>query len=65
MKSCDFLYKTTRIAFFLMAFVVIWHLIAPEDYRVLTGIGQKIWAMAGLSLYVVIMLEQRRRRLEQ
>lgn len=61
MKTSDFLYKTARLVFFVMAFVVIWHLFAPQDWHALTEIGRKIWAMAGLGLYVVIMIERHRR----
>lgn len=62
MKNCDLLYVVANVVFFLMAIVVLWHGCAPEDYRVLTEMGRKIWAMAGLSLYVVILLERRRRQ---
>lgn len=61
----ELLYRAANIVFFLMAIVVIWHSCAPEDYRVLTEIGKKIWAMAGLSLYLVILLERHRRRKEK
>ena len=61
MANDDFLFLLARIVFFVMAFVVIWHSLAPEDYRVLTELGKKIWAIAGLCLYVVILLEKRRR----
>lgn len=64
MKNQDLLYKAANTVFFLMAFVVIWHSLAPEDYRVLTEIGKKIWAIAGLGLYLVIILERHRRRQE-
>lgn len=64
MHSADLLYSTARIFFFIMALVVIWHQFAPEDLRVLTEIGKKIWAMAGLGLYIIIILEKSRRKNE-
>lgn len=65
MRNPDLLYSISRIVFFLLAFVVLWHLVAPEDWRVLSEIGRKIWAMAGLGLYAVIMLEKHRRKREE
>lgn len=62
MRNGDLLYFAANTVFFMMAFVVIWHSCAPEDYRVLTETGRKIWAMAGIGLYIVILLERRRRR---
>lgn len=47
--------------FFAMSLVVIWHLFAPDDYKILSENGKKLWAMAGLSLYIVILLERKRR----
>lgn len=65
MKNNEMLYIICKTVFFLMALVVLWHSFAPEDYRVLTEIGKKIWAMAGLSLYLVLALEDHRRRNER
>lgn len=61
MKNSDLLYLVVNAAFYAMAIVVVWNSLAPSDYRMLTEIGRKIWAMAGLGLYVVILLERRRR----
>ncbi len=57
----NFLYIFANIIFFLMAIVVIWHTFVPEDYRILTETGKKIWAMGGLSLYLIILLERHHR----
>lgn len=49
-------------AFFLMALVVLWNTFAPADYRWLSETARKLWAMAGLGLYIIILLERRRRK---
>lgn len=65
MKNDNALYALANAIFFLMAFIVGWHSFASEDYRFLTEMGKKIWAMAGLSLYLIILLEKRRRGKER
>lgn len=65
MKNSDILYKLVCTAFYLMAIAVMWNTVAASDYRWLGENARKIWAMAGLGLYLVIMLERQRRKKEE
>lgn len=64
MTGNDFLFKLANIVFYLMAFVVIWNSLAAGEYRWLGEMSRKIWAMAGIGLYLVILLERHRRKKE-
>ena len=64
MKNGDFLYKLVCAVFYLMAIAVVWNTFAASDYRWLSETARKIWAMAGLGLYLVILLERQRRKNE-
>ncbi len=64
MKNNDFLYGLVNGVFYVMAFVVLWNTFAASDYRWLSETARKIWAMAGIGLYLVILLERHRRKQE-
>lgn len=64
-KNGDLLYKTACAVFYLMALAVVWNAVAASDYRWLSENSRKIWAMAGLGLYLVILLERQRRKKEE
>lgn len=61
MKWDDALLYASKIIFYFIAFIVIWNMIASPDWRFLSDMGRKFWAMAGLGLYIIILLEKRRR----
>lgn len=61
MRNDDALMIICRTIFILMGLIVLWHLLAPKDWHVLTETGRKLWAMAGLGLYAVILIERHRR----
>lgn len=61
MRNNDILMIVCRTIFIIMGLVVMWHIFAPKDWHVLTENGRKLWAMAGLGLYIVILIERHRR----
>lgn len=62
MKSQDSLYYIALAVFYFMALIAIWHQLASSDYRFLTDLGLKIWSMAALALYGIILLEKHKRK---
>lgn len=57
----EILYITSNVIFYFIAVVVLWNTFAANDYRFLSEIARKIWAIAGICLYLVILLERHRR----
>lgn len=64
MKKDDALFTAAKTVFYLIALVVVWNTLAPGDWRVLSEMAKKFWAMAGLALYALILLENHRRNNE-
>lgn len=64
MKNNELLYSLANVAFYIMAIIVVWNTFAATDWRFLSENARKLWAMAGLGLYAVIMLERYRRKHE-
>lgn len=60
-KGTDILYKAAWTIFYVMAAIVTWNWAAPESWWFMTETWRKIWGMAGLGLYVVLIFERRRR----
>lgn len=61
-KNDNMLYIVSNIIFYILAAAVIWNMSCSSGYRIMSDMAQKITAMAGLGLYIVILLERRRRK---
>lgn len=61
MKIDDLLYRLAWLAFYLLAVIVTWNWAANESWRFLSEMNRKIVAIIGLCIYVLLVIERKRR----
>lgn len=61
-KNDNILYIISNVIFYILGLAVVWNMACSSSFRILSDNGQKIVAMAALGLYIIILLERKRRK---